>query len=296
VSEHGAGITSLNSSVKGGFIDMNVSHNKPSKITETDYSKIDPVSVYRNKVSLKKEPYDVNKVKYLFNKTAPSSESFTSFIRKAETNANVESRYYKNFVRWMDSNMRRVLWNNKCATGMCRIPIETVNGVKMNNIFQIVDFDYMIVWEFAVYDKGKYTILGASTNVKGDEVSKEALKQIGEYKKARKLAAMKYYRKYLENEFFTNPLFEKYFINPNVYEIVDRESVDYANFNKRTIEELFHGMDPMKPHLRQGSLQAYNDYVSKMTTNNPVIEEEKKIESPEIPEKTTPEKTTPEKM
>ena len=52
-----------NENNKGGFIDLNI--NTPQKINKvkTDYSRIDPISIYRNKVSLKNEPYDIEKTK-----------------------------------------------------------------------------------------------------------------------------------------------------------------------------------------------------------------------------------------
>lgn len=286
-----AGSTELNRTCKAGAIDLTTRKATPVEKHEIDYSKIDPVNIYRNKVSLKKEPYDVNKVKYLYNKTTPSSESFTSFIKKAETKANVESRYYKNFVRWMDSSLRKILWDSKCATGMCRIPLENIGGIGIQNVYQLIDFDYNIVWEYAIYENGKYVIVGQAARTKGDEIAVKYTNQIAAYKKARKISGQKHYKKYTEGEFYGNAQFEKFYTTPNVYEIVDRDSVEYSNISPTVLKQLFEDLDPILPKLRSGSLKAYNDYVAKQTAAQPALpEEEKKIETATTTTEETPEK------
>ena len=143
----------------GGFIDLNI--NTPQKINKvkTDYSRIDPISIYRNKVSLKNEPYDIEKTKILYSRTSPGSESFTSWIKSSEQSKSIEKRRYNNFVRWLDNNARNQLFTQHAATGVQKIPIESVKDVDMKHFYMLVDFDYRIIWNYVLEKDKKYIVI-----------------------------------------------------------------------------------------------------------------------------------------
>ena len=46
----------VNEEKQGGFIDLNIPVSAQPKQNYTDYNKIDPVAIYRNKMSLKNVP------------------------------------------------------------------------------------------------------------------------------------------------------------------------------------------------------------------------------------------------
>lgn len=261
--------------IVGGFIDLNIP--VPTKnVAHKEYEKIDPVAIYRNKMSLKNVPYDVDKVNVLYNRTHPGSQSFTSWIKNAEKKSAIEGKYYKNFVRWMDSNLRRSLWKEKCATGIQRVSIPELNGIKLDNVYKLYDFDYNIVWNYAVYANGKYTVIVNARRQTGDDIPVDITKKISNYN--RQLVNESYFHQYPEAEFYGSKDIEDVFLHPNEYEVVDRENVSYANCQPNTIRKLFQENDPRLPQLREGSKAAYESYVNSFQGQQD-IPEEKKIEA-----------------
>ncbi len=178
----------------GGFIDLNI--NTPQRINKvkTDYSRIDPISIYRNKVSLKNEPYDIEKTKILYSRTSPGSESFTSWIKSSEQSKTIEKRRYNNFVRWLDTNARNQLFEQHAATGVQKIPIESVKDVDMKHFYMLVDFDYRIIWNYVLEKDRKYIVITQPSRITGDDVPRERIKAITDYKKATNIKS--YYTQY----------------------------------------------------------------------------------------------------
>ena len=264
-----------NEEVTGGFIDMNIPVPSQVKHSHTDYNKIDPIAIYRNKVSLKHEPYDVDKVNVLYNRKQPGSQSFTSWINNSQKKASIEGKYYKNFVRWMDNNLRKSLWKEKCATGIQRVSIPELNGIKLDNVYKLYDFDYNIIWNYAVYANGKYTVIVNARRQTGDDIPVDITKKISNYN--RQLVNESYFHQYPEAEFYGSKDIEDVFLHPNEYEVVDRENVSYANCQPATMSKLFQENDPRLPQLKSGSRAAYENYVSSMqVSQDPNQPEEKK--------------------
>ena len=264
--------------VKGGFVDLNIPVPSQVKHSHTDYNKIDPVAIYRNKVSLKNEPYDIDKVNILYNRTNPSSQSFTSWINNSQKRASIEGKYYKNFVRWMDNNLRKSLWKEKCATGIQRMALPELNGIKLNNVYRLIDFDYHIIWEYAIFENNEYKILVNAKRKTGDNIPVSISSQVAAYHEAIR-GKQGYYRQFIESEFYDSKTFEDIFLHPNEYEVVDRENVSYANCAPSVIHKLFTVNDPRLPQLRKGSKLAYDNYVERIqASQDPGQPEEKKRE------------------
>lgn len=243
-----------------GFININRPFSNQVKQSQNvDYNKIDPVSIYRNKVSLKNVPYDMNKVLLLYNRTSPKHQTFSSWITNTNKKASIEGKMYKNFVRWMDTSLRQSLWNEKCCTGIQRIPLPEINGISLKNVYELVDFDYHIVWRYAVYENGKFTVLVNARRTTGDNVRVEITDRIKKYHDKR--VNQPYFYQYTEGEFYNNKYFEEIFLHPEQYDIVDRDLINYANCQPITISKLFQENDPRLPQLKEGSRRAYEMYV-----------------------------------
>ena len=250
----------------GGFIDLNIPVSAQPKQNYTDYNKIDPVAIYRNKMSLKNVPYDIDKVKILYNRETPGSQTFSSWINNANKKASIDGKYYKNFVRWMDSTLRRSLWNEKSCTGIQRVSLPELNGIHLKNVYKLIDFDYKIVWEYCVLDEeSKYNVIVNARRTKGDNIKTNITEDIKKYHNKR--VNQPYYYQYTDAEFYNNKYFEDIFLHPEQYEIVDRESVSYANCQPITISRLFQENDPRLPQLKEGSKRAYETYIQQQQQN-----------------------------
>lgn len=264
----------------GGFIDLNI--NTPQKINKvkTDYSRIDPISIYRNKVSLKNEPYDIEKTKILYNRTSPGSESFTSWIKSSEQSKTIEKRRYNNFVRWLDTNARNQLFEQHAATGVQKIPIESVKDVDMKHFYMLVDFDYRIIWNYVLEKDRKYIVITQPSRITGDDVPRERIKAITDYKKATNIKS--YYTQYTEDNFYSNKTIRDYFLHPEKYPVIDRDLIKYSMDTKSTkMQELFKGNNPFLPYLQEGSKALYDAYVNvqvdSVNNNNNNSENEEEV-------------------
>ena len=249
----------------GGFIDLNIPVSAQPKQNYTDYNKIDPVAIYRNKMSLKNVPYDIDKVNILYNRSSPRQQTFSSWINNSNKKASIDGKYYKNFVRWMDTTLRRSLWNEKCCTGIQRLTLPELNGVNLKNVYKLIDFDYKIVWEYCVYENDKYNVIVNARRTAGDDIKTNITTQIKLYHNKR--VNQPYYYQYTDAEFYNNKYFEDIFLHPEQYEIVDRESVSYANCQPITISRLFQENDPRLPQLKEGSKRAYEAYIQQQQQN-----------------------------
>ena len=255
-----------NEEKQGGFIDLNIPVSAQPKQNYTDYNKIDPVAIYRNKMSLKNVPYDIDKVKILYNRETPGSQTFSSWINNANKKASIDGKYYKNFVRWMDSTLRRSLWNEKSCTGIQRVSLPELNGIHLKNVYKLIDFDYKIVWEYCVLDEeSKYNVIVNARRTAGDNIKTSITEGIKKYHNKR--VNQPYYYQYTDAEFYNNKYFEDIFLHPEQYEIVDRESVSYANCQPITISRLFQENDPRLPQLKEGSKRAYETYIQQQQQN-----------------------------
>ena len=254
-----------NEEKQGGFIDLNIPVSAQPKQNYTDYNKIDPVAIYRNKMSLKNVPYDIDKVNILYNRETPRQQTFSSWINNSNKKASIDGKYYKNFVRWMDSTLRRSLWNEKSCTGIQRLTLPELNGVNLKNVYKLIDFDYKIVWEYCVYENDKYNVIVNARRTAGDDIKTNITTQIKLYHNKR--VNQPYYYQYTDAEFYNNKYFEDIFLHPEQYEIVDRESVSYANCQPITISRLFQENDPRLPQLKEGSKRAYETYIQQQQQN-----------------------------
>ena len=255
-----------NEEKQGGFIDLNIPVSAQPKQNYTDYNKIDPVAIYRNKMSLKNVPYDIDKVKILYNRETPGSQTFSSWINNANKKASIDGKYYKNFVRWMDSTLRRSLWNEKSCTGIQRVSLPELNGIHLKNVYKLIDFDYKIVWEYCVLDEeSKYNVIVNARRTAGDNIKTSITEEIKKYHNKR--VNQPYYYQYTDAEFYNNKYFEDIFLHPEQYEIVDRESISYANCQPNTISRLFQENDPRLPQLKEGSKRAYEAYIQQQQQN-----------------------------
>ena len=264
----------------GGFIDLNI--NTPQKINKvkTDYSRIDPISIYRNKVSLKNEPYDIEKTKILYARTSPGSESFTSWLKSSEQSKSIEKRRYNNFVRWLDNNARNQLFTQHAATGVQKIPIESVSGVDMHHFYMLVDFDYRIIWNYVLEKDRKYIVITQPSRITGDDVPRERIKAITDYKKATNIKT--YYTQYTEDNFYSNQTIRDYFLHPDKYPVIDRDLIKYSmDQNSTKMQELFKGNNPFLPYLQEGSKALYDAYVNvqvdSVNNNNNNSENEEEV-------------------
>ena len=273
-----------NEEKQGGFIDLNIPVSAQPKQNYTDYNKIDPVAIYRNKMSLKNVPYDIDKVKILYNRETPGSQTFSSWINNANKKASIDGKYYKNFVRWMDSTLRRSLWSEKSCTGIQRVSLPELNGIHLKNVYKLIDFDYKIVWEYCVYENDKYNVIVNARRTAGDDIKTNVTNQIKLYHNKR--VNQPYYYQYTDAEFYNNKYFEDIFLHPEQYEIVDRESVSYANCQPITISRLFQENDPRLPQLKDGSKRAYETYIQQQQQNIQQGVQEEELKKSTIEEET----------
>lgn len=264
---------------EGGFIDLNIPVNTSTRESYKEYEKMDPVAIYRNKMSLKNVPYDIDKVNVLYNRTHPGSQSFTSWINNAEKKSSIESKFYRNFVRWLDNNARRSLWKEKSATGIQRRKLDPLKGIDLQNVYELIDFDYKIVWRYAVYEDNEYKVVINARNVTGDNsITVKKKTQISEYN--RNKADKIYYKQYTEEEFYLSKDIEDIFLHPDQYEVVDREDVKYTNAQEATLKKLFKENDPRLPKLTPVCKAMFDKYVegNQVNTSDSSSPEEKKIE------------------
>ena len=132
-------------------------------------------------------------------------------------------------------------------------------------MYKLIDFDYKIVWEYCVYENDKYNVIVNARRTAGDDIKTNITTQIKLYHNKR--VNQPYYYQYTDAEFYNNKYFEDIFLHPEQYEIVDRESISYANCQPNTISRLFQENDPRLPQLKEGSKRAYEAYIQQQQQN-----------------------------
>ena len=172
------------------------------------------------------------------------------------------------------------MWGQKSATGIQRKKLQPLKGIDLGNVYELIDFDYKIVWRYAVYQDGEYRVVINARNVTGDNSVNSQLKnKISKYNQER-ANREKYYRQYTDEEFYLSKDMEDVFTHPDQYEVVDRDAVIYTNAQSATIEKLFRGNDPRLPKLTPACKAMFDKYVNSQQVNTSDVDnpEEKKIE------------------
>lgn len=256
----------------GGFIDTNdYTPNTPSQQVEKEYSKMDPVAIYRNNKSLKNVPYDVNKVKYLVERTHPASERFDSFIKKANNKASIDTKRYNNFLNWIDTDLRKVFWNERCPSGVQRVRVSN-DDADLANVYRLIDFDNRIVYNYVYMQKdGKYTIVGSSAKganrTKDSNIPVNITDAIISHNTKDKREYIKDYRD-AENAFFEDQNIKYIFMNPQQFDIIERGNFDIAHMTKKAYANLIGERDiNAMPELRGSLKEEYKNYVMKEEEN-----------------------------
>lgn len=256
---------------KGGFIDTNSYIPNVTNSIERDYSRMDPVAIYRNNKSLKNVPYDVNKVKFLYERTHPASERFDSFIKKAQNKASIDTKRYNNFLNWINNDLRRLFWKERCPTGVQRFR-HTDEFADIDNLFGLIDFDNRIVYRYVYYQEGVYKIIG-STATHDSYTAKSGIKQ-SVVNKIKQLRKSKTEQRFIidykndENAFFETPKYESIFMNPQEHDIIERGNIQIVHISKGNYKNLLDTRDiTLMPELTGPAKQAYMDYVTREEEN-----------------------------
>ena len=150
----------------------------------------------------------------------------------------------------------------------------------MKHFYMLVDFDYRIIWNYVLEKDRKYIVITQPSRITGDDVPRERIKAITDYKKATNIKT--YYTQYTEDNFYSNQTIRDYFLHPEKYPVVDRDLIKYSMDAKSSkMQELFKGNNPYLPYLQEGSKALYDAYVnvqvdSVNNNNNSENEEEVK--------------------
>ena len=230
--------------MKGGLFDFNTKpRGQPVRFTQ-DVNKYDIQQDYRQKNSLKNEPYDVKTTKYLIERNTPTHQNIDNFIKQGQNNMNDVSTKRRKYYSMLTHEQRKEVYDRQEFTDIIGTKsFFKSEGFKTggipNYLYSLIDYGNMCVYLYAFEDDNHtYRIITKFPDVK-DQYTKDILnmkgfeqlreffnskthKMIdtiknGTYKRTWKPKTLK--------EFWEHPVVKDAFLYGREQDIVDRDSI-----------------------------------------------------------------------
>ena len=235
--------------VGAGVFEFNTAQRaQPVRFNSTDTNKYDVIQDYRQKVSLKNEPYDIKSTHFLTERNTPSRQNIDSFIKKGQDRMNSISAKVKAFLAQSSRNDRIEMLEAHSIEGLVRTKIlfsKKAHHLVQPYLWSVIDYGNRAIYYMAIEDEsGKYYLfskrpdhasfknskkIGAPYNVDLDRFEKmfrasdnqsllpgnsEALKQ------------RQYFVKFDdEKEFYSNVYVRNVFLDAKENDFIDRSDV-----------------------------------------------------------------------
>lgn len=150
--------------IGGALFDFNtVQPSLPQRFVE-DTNKYDVLRDYRQKNSLKFEPYDVKTTKYLTQQNTPTTQNIDTFLKKGQDNMNSVNSLMKNFLTQTTRQDRSEMLNDMSFGGIVRTKLFFLNNKTQTKVpkyvWSVIDYASRTVYFMSLEDTdGKYYLL-----------------------------------------------------------------------------------------------------------------------------------------
>ena len=291
VTESHNDITTVQGGMKGGLFDFNTKpRGQPVRFTQ-DVNKYDIQQDYRQKNSLKMEPYDVKTTKYLIERNTPTHQNIDNFIKQAQNRMNDVSSKRKKYYSMLTPEQRRRVYDNHEFTDIIRTKsFFKSEGFKIGipkYLYSLIDYGNMCVYLYAFEDSDHtYRIITQFPNVKDQETKDilnmkgfEQLKQLFSGKTQKLIDTIKkgsnehVWRPKTLNEFWNHTIVREAFLSGGEQDIADRDSI--VKVSNTLISIL--GCDPKQDIPPKGQLAMIYQQMEALDENGRVDGDNKKI-------------------
>ena len=155
------GIHSNSSDLKGGLFEFNTAQRaQPVRFNSTDTNKYDVIQDYRQKVSLKNEPYDIKSTHFLTERNTPTRQYIDNYIKRGQDRMNSISAKVKAFLVQSSRNDRIEMLEAHSVEGLVRTKIlfpKEAQHLVQPYLWSIIDYGNRAIYFMAIEDEsGKY--------------------------------------------------------------------------------------------------------------------------------------------
>lgn len=157
IATTGAGCSDF---VGGSVFDFNTEQRGvPVRFNPVDTNKYDPIQDYRQKISLKNEPYDIKTTKYLTEQNTPTRQNIDTYIKRGQDRMKNISAKVKAFLAQSSRNDRLEMLENHSVEGLVRTKklFPKTAGTVQPYIWSVIDYGNHCIYFLAIEDEsGKY--------------------------------------------------------------------------------------------------------------------------------------------
>jgi len=292
VTESHNDITTVQGGMKGGLFDFNTKlRGQPVRFTQ-DVNKYDIQQDYRQKNSLKNEPYDVKTTKYLIERNTPTHQNIDNFIKNAQNRMNDISNKRRKYYSMLTPEQRKQVYANREFTDVIRTKLFFKSGgFKVGGIpsylYSLIDYGNMRVYLYVFEDSDHtYRIITKFPNAKDQETKDilnmkgfEQLKRLFTGKTQKLINTFKkernehIWRPKTRDEFWNHTIVREAFLSGSEQDVVDRNSI--VKVTNSLIDIL--GCDPNDDIPPRGQLAMIYQQMEALDENGRVDGDNKKI-------------------
>ena len=229
--------------MKGGLFDFNTRPREGPVRFSQDVNKYDIQQDYRQKNSLKMEPYDVKTTKYLVERNTPTHQNIDNFIKQGQNKMNDVSNKRKKYYSMLTPEQRRRVYDNHEFTDIIRTKsFFKSEGFKIGipkYLYSLIDYGNMCVYLYTFEDEDHtYRIITQFPNTKDQQTRDilnmkgfEQLKQLFTGKTQKLIDTISksgnehVWRPKTLNEFWNHTIVREAFLSGGEQDIVDRDSI-----------------------------------------------------------------------
>ena len=147
--------------VGAGVFEFNTAQRaQPVRFNSTDTNKYDVIQDYRQKVSLKNEPYDIKSTHFLTERNTPTRQYIDNFIKRGQDRMNSISAKVKAFLAQSSRNDRIEMLEAHSVEGLVRTKLLFPKEAKLwvqPYLWSIIDYGNHCIYYMAIEDEnGKY--------------------------------------------------------------------------------------------------------------------------------------------
>ena len=147
--------------VGAGVFEFNTAQRaQPVRFNPTDTNKYDVIQDYRQKVSLKNEPYDIKSTHFLTERNTPTRQYIDNFIKRGQDRMNSISAKVKAFLVQSSRNDRIEMLEAHSVEGLVRTKIlfsKKAQHLVQPYLWSIIDYGNRAIYFMAIEDEsGKY--------------------------------------------------------------------------------------------------------------------------------------------
>ena len=276
--------------MKGGLFDFNTRpRGQPVRFTQ-DVNKYDIQQDYRQKNSLKMEPYDVKTTKYLVERNTPTHQNIDNFIKNAQNRMNDINNKRRKYYSMLTLEQRKQVYDRHEFTDIINTKsFFNSEGFKIGGIpsylYSLIDYGNMCVYLYAFEDSNHtYRIITQFPDVKNQEVKDilnmkgyEQLKQLFSGKTPKLIDTIRKGKDHVWRptnlfEFWNHTIVRETFLSGGEQDIVDRDSI--IKVSNSLIDIL--GYDPKQDVPPKGQLAAIYQNFEALDENGRVDGDNKK--------------------